>query len=898
MEKVALYCFKEIAHDGDLGSSFPRLIAFLNNYYTINPPASDHDRLAPAPVFDTLRKMPRIVVGLAPEADIEVAINPEDTKAEEKRRARRTSEIQPLPLGGPGGPTSPSRSRIGRWNAVTLEPLIENARTQEVSMLLTLYGDRLRIAVDPELAALTLTGQNSRHMPQSNSRMWTVLQFIARARVEGLTSDALAKLTNFDHKVVYAKIRQGIAMNLIFKVNKSGAKRGDHTIHKDYRNQVPDTWIVRNPEDDDLPGPSGSARNSVGAEEEDEIKPVIMDTSNPSAPKTVRAVVDHIFSVLTKNHPKTITYVQLFSSVFPTATEAEWSLFCQTAEQMAKDQKILKQLQQVDGGNQRLFVSLPNGQPADPIALATQPPKSCPVLKPTAAPAATTGAPKAFVFRESTYPRKRPADHPPLGETVSKRLRPLNVPPGHIVPLGVLTNGVAQPKPKERQSTPPWAIERKNGTRLPSPDWVPKRPPTPPWQKISPALPRKPVPPRKKLIDPAALRGMTASQRLETATKMIDELEEQRLGIKSSNGTLTPDDLRSMLPGRAFTTSVLNFLTCMMLETASLLPKVMIGTTELWKAIEVAKPKNTPTAWSKALEFYKLKNIFEMHRFVLPIYLSLQIEKSDEPRWICGCVDFSSKTLAIYDCLADPGSSMSSPQYMYTIRHLSAWLNQEAVSRETPPPDWKVWRVDSTAKGTIAGGKAVDSAFFTWLFARELVTKQSSEMNFTDQRVERERCWLVIDGCQTLERVPLPDDWQSAPDPKQKNATLEEKSVSTTPQGSEKPSPGPRATSGTPQSQPQPAPTPVPEEKPTRSTPPPALEEKPAEVLQVENPSRERSASVSSAAGARPSAPSQSLEPSPALPTTTNGETLGSEMSPQAAPVSTPAPTDEDMQTD
>jgi len=52
-------------------------------------------------------------------------------------------------------------------------------------------------------------------MAQTNSRMWTVLQFIARSRVEGVTSDHLAQLTKFDHKVVYGKIRQGIALGLM-----------------------------------------------------------------------------------------------------------------------------------------------------------------------------------------------------------------------------------------------------------------------------------------------------------------------------------------------------------------------------------------------------------------------------------------------------------------------------------------------------------------------------------------------------------------------------------------------------------------------------------------------------------------------------------------------------------
>jgi hypothetical protein len=194
--------------------------------------------------------------------------------------------------------------------------------------------------------------------------------------------------------------------------------------------------------------------------------------------------------------------------------------------------------------------------------------------------------------------------------------------------------------------------------------------------------------------------------------------------------------------------------------------------------------------------------LFDLHRFLIPVRIAPSAETGDE-RWICACVDFGEKTLGVYDCLEGSGANPTAahPLYMRTIRVRLAHVpscngTSDACVAELEQVDYPrsfgtqasasglenlegriaQGMVQATAaghgwqlllhQGKVEGGKAIDSSFYTWLFARELVTHRESEMNFTDQRVERERCWLIIDGTQSLPKVPL-----TAPRPKTEAAS-------------------------------------------------------------------------------------------------------------------------------
>ena len=94
-------------------------------------------------------------------------------------------------------------------------------------------------------------------------------------------------------------------------------------------------------------------------------------------------------------------------------------------------------------------------------------------------------------------------------------------------------------------------------------------------------------------------------ERYNFAAKMIFDLETHRQQLKSANGFLTPDDLRSLLPGKTFTLTVIDFLMTMMSAHASLLPDVTICPTAVYTQIEKAKVTGTKEAWDQVLTFYK-----------------------------------------------------------------------------------------------------------------------------------------------------------------------------------------------------------------------------------------------------------------------------------------------------
>ena len=117
-------------------------------------PSSDPAK--PSAVFDALRNLDKIIVGLAPEPDMEVAINPEDVR--DPKKMRRAGGLQL----GAASPAKTNGPRIGRWDALTLNPLPDNARPYDIGVLSVRHGDLLRIAVDPETCYLALTGQTGR----------------------------------------------------------------------------------------------------------------------------------------------------------------------------------------------------------------------------------------------------------------------------------------------------------------------------------------------------------------------------------------------------------------------------------------------------------------------------------------------------------------------------------------------------------------------------------------------------------------------------------------------------------------------------------------------------------------------------------------------------------------
>lgn len=130
----------------------------MNEFYTRNPPPDEQQRSTFQALFEELRKQPHIQIGLAPTATTEVIIGQPEKKPEKKKPTSKRLSIQTVEPATP----DPDVMELGETGIPAKSPadgleLVPDVDAVPAMDLVGNYGERLRIAVDPEFSSLTLT---------------------------------------------------------------------------------------------------------------------------------------------------------------------------------------------------------------------------------------------------------------------------------------------------------------------------------------------------------------------------------------------------------------------------------------------------------------------------------------------------------------------------------------------------------------------------------------------------------------------------------------------------------------------------------------------------------------------------------------------------------------------
>ena len=216
---VALFIFLYFAHDYIRiyltllvfsGCDITRLEALINTFYrTTGGQRVDASLFAFA--WSIILKEPSVYVGTLPPGDhseVYVAPPPRGGK-KDAGKVRETTE---------GG------------KVASLEP-VKDSKSLPLEQLRQLYGKQLRIAVDSGVVRLNLAGPHARvspkwsvtayiyDIPQSSTlspMVYTVLQFVARARETGISTVDLSNETGYDSKNCAYLIKQLQEMDLVY----------------------------------------------------------------------------------------------------------------------------------------------------------------------------------------------------------------------------------------------------------------------------------------------------------------------------------------------------------------------------------------------------------------------------------------------------------------------------------------------------------------------------------------------------------------------------------------------------------------------------------------------------------------------------------------------------------
>ncbi len=159
---------------------------------------------------------PEVRIGIAPEGAPEVYIAPQyTTKTSKKKTANPDDDAN-------------EDSAVGKLE------IIEDAALRPLDELKSEYGDKLRIAVDPESSLVAITGSHIKASGQSVCRqlctfltyftqsskltpiVYTALQLICRGREAGLSAVDLSKKTGYDAKTCHYLIDKLVELNLMY----------------------------------------------------------------------------------------------------------------------------------------------------------------------------------------------------------------------------------------------------------------------------------------------------------------------------------------------------------------------------------------------------------------------------------------------------------------------------------------------------------------------------------------------------------------------------------------------------------------------------------------------------------------------------------------------------------
>ncbi|KAF5319851.1 hypothetical protein D9758_018452 [Tetrapyrgos nigripes] len=182
MDELLHHCLRELSFDGDLGCNVSRLGDFINDFYNHSFTARGQkvDDAFCAFVWSLVVQQPTVRVGTIPDGiTSEVWIAPQ-TSAKRKANAKGEEhvEVQPAEL-----------------------ILVPDAKSTPLAELQEEYGDKLRIASNPDAIYASITGSHIR-FPKMSPMVYSALQIITRGRDDGVTVVQLGQQSN-------VKVRRG-----------------------------------------------------------------------------------------------------------------------------------------------------------------------------------------------------------------------------------------------------------------------------------------------------------------------------------------------------------------------------------------------------------------------------------------------------------------------------------------------------------------------------------------------------------------------------------------------------------------------------------------------------------------------------------------------------------------
>ncbi|KAF7320177.1 B-block-TFIIIC domain-containing protein [Mycena kentingensis (nom. inval.)] len=217
MDELLRHCLREISYDGDLGCPVERLRDFIAEFYRTGRPQNTDDAFC-AFVWSLVVQEPTVIVGTLPDGiTSEVWIAPQNSQ---KRKAKEKGEELAL-------------------NAPPALEVVPDAKSRPLDHLKAEYGDKLRIATNPDTTYAAITGTHIR-FPKMSPMVYTALQIITRGREDGVTVVQLGQRSTYDQKTCFYLVKQLTELDLIVKVRRGGV--GTHfCIHK-YFFERSDSW--------------------------------------------------------------------------------------------------------------------------------------------------------------------------------------------------------------------------------------------------------------------------------------------------------------------------------------------------------------------------------------------------------------------------------------------------------------------------------------------------------------------------------------------------------------------------------------------------------------------------------------------------------------------------------
>ncbi|KAI0768599.1 hypothetical protein BD413DRAFT_563329 [Trametes elegans] len=261
MDELVRHCLRELSFDGDLGCDVSRLRDFIVDFYA-HPTASagagvgqNVDDAFCAFVWSVIVQQPGVRVGTVPEgASTEVFIAPQASAIRKAKAKGGEPAEEPAP--------------------VAALDVVEDATIRPLEDLKKQYGDRLRIAADPETIFVALTGSHIR--PSKLTPMiYTGLQLVTRGREQGVSVLDLGRKSGYDQKTCFYIIKQLVELDYIVKLRRPGIST-NLCVHKYFYERSP-IWKQVVDEEKKAVSEEQAEDNEVDSDDaidEDETKPL------------------------------------------------------------------------------------------------------------------------------------------------------------------------------------------------------------------------------------------------------------------------------------------------------------------------------------------------------------------------------------------------------------------------------------------------------------------------------------------------------------------------------------------------------------------------------------------------------------------------------------------------